>query len=135
MKIYSDDNKVVIFTSDENLIAIYSTVLLRLPEIVPRVEDAMDFLQFGKCNPEMAEKIKSQIAEINRDFKTLPARKAILNYMKPKKKGPWSEREIEEKSCSELFTDSNGNELLKQLINLLTYSSEHKTRIRTSMNE
>lgn len=120
----SDFKRCVDFGSYAIWHSLYSTVIGCLDQNHESILDAISFLQSGKCSAENAEKTAIQLNMIHDLLAALPPDSAIYDIDNPHIDAPWKNNISPiVTSCANLFTTSDGKDLLFELVSLLTYAS------------
>jgi hypothetical protein len=126
----SDNKRVVEIGTSDIWVSVISTIEVRLKLFKQRVPLAMKFLQSGKCDSTDALETARQINMIRDELSKVSPEKAIYDYKNPKKKAPW-EGKISPiiTSCANLYTTSDGKDLLYEVVSILVYADVKKVDV------
>lgn len=134
MVIASSDNKKHVDVGNYTIWhAVYSTVICRLNDSERLFPDAIDFLETGKCEPDMAQKTARQINLIRDHLALIPPEEAVYDNDHPHIDAPWKNRiSPVVTSCANLFTTADGKDLLFEIVSILVYASIAKISVETN---
>ena len=130
--ISSDDKRYVDVGSEEIWYSVLSTAEIRLAPMKNKINLALDFLSTGKCNAENAYETARQFNLIRDAFSQIDPSNAVYNKNNPSTKVPWSNNLSGiVTSCGNLYTTSDGKDLLYEVVCILTYAHYKKVDVLT----
>ena len=124
MTIYTADNeKSVLVGSSTILFSLYSTVKVLLKRYEKQIQSGESFLLSGNCKYKDAIDTARQINLIRDYLSRFSYDKAVWDYRDKTLPVPWKNNLSPViTSCSNLYTTSDGNDLLSELVSMLTYA-------------
>lgn len=104
--------------------SVYSTVCVRLGEILPEVPLGMEFLKTGYCEANAALEVARQINLLRDALSQVPPGLAVYDLDDPSKECPWAGKiSPVVTSCAHLFITDDGEDVLYELVKILIYAS------------
>lgn len=104
--------------------SVYSTVSVLLKNEIQKIHHAIEFLRTGKCGPDSALRTAREINLIRDMLSQFPPEEAIWDCDKLEKQAPWKENlSPVVTSCANLYTTSDGADLLYEIVSILCYAS------------
>lgn len=131
MRIKSSNSKrSVDVGSSEIWFSIYSTAEKRLGLFKKKIPKAMDFLRKPVCEPEDALETARQFNLLRDELSKYPPSKAVYDMNDTSKKAPW-EDDLSPvvTSCANLYTTADGQDLLFEIVSILTYAHYAKVSV------
>lgn len=124
MIIMSSDGKRSVDVGSEGIwYSVLSTAEIRLAPMKKDVRLALDFLNTGKCSAKNAHETARQFNLIRDAFSQIAPSNAVYNKDKPTMAAPWSNNLSGiVTSCGNLYTTSDGKDLLYEVVCILTYA-------------
>lgn len=131
MIIMSSDNKRYVDVGSENIwYSVLSTAEIRLASIKRKIPLALDFLNTGKCSAQNAYETARQFNLIRDAFSQIAPTNAVYNKEKPSMAAPWiNNLSGIVTSCGNLYTTSDGKDLLYEVVCMLTYAHYKKVDV------
>ena len=119
----SDDKRYVDVGSESIWYSILSTAEIRLAPMKKDICLALDFLKSGKCSAQNAHETARQINLIRDAFSQISPSNAVYNKDNPSLIAPWCSNLSDiVTSCGNLYTTSDGKDLLYEATCILTYA-------------
>lgn len=119
----SDDKRYVDVGSEGIWYSVLSTAEIRLAPMKKEIGLALEFLSTGKCNAQNAYETARQFNLIRDAFSRIAQSNAVYNKDKPSLSAPWSSNLSGiVTSCGNLYTTSDGKDLLYEVVCILTYA-------------
>lgn len=133
MVVVSYDNKRYIDVGSEDIWrSVLSTAEVRLFSMHQDIQLALDFLKTGNCTAINAYETARQVNLIRDAFSQLAPSDAIYNKDNPAMTAPWSDNLSGIiTSCGNLYTTSDGKDLLYEVVCVLTYAHYKNTDVLT----
>lgn len=131
MTIISSDGKRYVDVGNEGIwYSVLSTAEIRLASMKKEINLALDFLHTGKCDAPNAYETARQFNLIRDRFSRIAPSDAIYNKEKPSIAAPWSSNLSGiVTSCGNLYTTSDGKDLLYEVVCILTYAHYKKVDV------
>ncbi len=121
--ITKDLERVINIGSSDILFSLYSTVMINLKDSYHELPEALSFLQSGICNSNNALECARQINLIRDKLSQVNPNDAVYDMNDLSKEAPWKGRISPViTSCGNMFTTSDGKDLLYEMVCILTYS-------------
>lgn len=112
------------------LMSVYSTVVIKLESIHDEIPEALGFLKTGTCSCVDSLKCARQMNLIRDGLSQIKPQDAVYNLNDLSVKAPWSDKlSPVVTSCANMFTTTDGKDLLYEMVSLLTYSYYKKQAI------
>lgn len=128
----SDDKRYVDVGSEGIWYSVLSTAEIRLAPMKKDIRLALDFLNTGKCSAKNAHETARQFNLIRDAFSQIDPSNAVYNKDKPSMAAPWSSNLSGiVTSCGNLYTTSDGKDLLYEVVCILTYAHYQKVDVLT----
>ena len=128
----SDDKRYVDVGSEGIWYSVLSTAEIRLAPMKKDIRLALDFLNTGKCSAKNAHETARQFNLIRDAFSQIDPSNAVCNKDKPSMAAPWSNNLSGiVTSCGNLYTTSDGKDLLYEVVCILTYAHYKKVDVLT----
>lgn len=103
--------------------SVLSTADVRLASMKKHISLALNFLESGKCSANDAYETARQINLIRDAFSQIAPSNAVYDRDKPTLAAPWSKSLSGiVTSCGNLYTTSDGKDLLYEVVCILTYA-------------
>lgn len=133
MIIMSSDGKRYVDVGSEGIwYSVLSTAETRLAPMKKDIRLALDFLNTGKCSAKNAHETARQFNLIRDAFSQIDPLNAVYNKDKPSMAAPWSNNLSGiVTSCGNLYTTSDGKDLLYEVVCILTYAHYKKVDVLT----
>ncbi|MGO5168771.1 Imm70 family immunity protein [Bacillota bacterium LCP21S3_D9] len=131
MRIIAQDGKRIVDIGESDIwTCIYSTAVDSFGFGKRKISKALAFMECGECSHIDGYETARQFNLIRDEFAKISPEKAVYNLKDRKKKAPW-EGKISPvvTSCANLFTTSDGKDLLYEVVSILTYAQIAKTDI------
>lgn len=130
MNIRTKDEKRYISIDYETWFCLYSTVKGRIETQTDELNDAIDFLKDMKCQWNDGLKIARQINLIRDKLSLIEPDEAIYNIDDRTIQVPWKGNLSPViTSCANMFTTSDGKDLLYEIVSILCYSAYTKNDV------
>ena len=131
MNISSSDNKrSVNVGSSDILFALYSTIVVRLEKKQKNIAHAIAFLKSGKSDPKEALETAREFNIIRDALSQISPEELVFDMRDLSKKAPWINNiSPVVTSCGNLFTTSDGKDLLFEIVSIFTYAYYSGTTI------
>ena len=125
-----DSERVIDVGSTDILFSLYSTVMIKLKKSHSELSDAISFLKTGECKCDIALVCARQINLIRDKLSQINPNDAIYDMNDLSKEAPWKENMSKVvTSCGNMFTTSDGKDLLFEIVSILTYSYYHNVDV------
>ncbi len=129
--ITEDQEYIVDIGSSSIWHSLYSTVMVRLPKTKDKLPLAIKFLETATCEFKSAQETAKQIDLLRADLSQVPVEQHVYDKDNLKKRAPWDGRISNTvKSCANLYTTADGEDLIGEIIRILDYSSQNKINIK-----
>ena len=126
--ISADDKRYVDVGSEQIWFSVLYTAEVFLQDMMQEITFARDFLSHKKCSASIALETARQINLLRDAFSKIPPENVIYDRNQLSFPAPWSKNLSPViTSCGNLFTTSDGKDLLFELVCLLTYA--HYTEV------
>ena len=126
--ISADDKRYVDVGSEQIWFSVLYTAEVFLQDMMQEITFARDFLSHKKCSASIALETARQINLLRDAFSKIPPENVIYDRNQLSFPAPWSNNLSPViTSCGNLFTTSDGKDLLFELVCLLTYA--HYTEV------
>ncbi|MCC8105726.1 MAG: immunity 70 family protein [Clostridiales bacterium] len=131
MKIKTADMKRIIDVGENEIwYSVYSTAEKRVHQAKNKIPLAMSFLKTGQCEIKDALETARQFNFLRDEFSKFPPEKAVYDMRHPKKSAPWVNNiSPVVTSCANLYTTTDGKDLLFEVVSILTYAYYAKTTV------
>lgn len=128
----SDDKRYVDVGSEAIWYSVLSTAEIRLAPMKKDIRLALDFLNTGKCSAKNAHETARQFNLIRDAFSQIAPSSAVYNKENLTMAAPWSNNLSDiVTSCGNLYTTSDGKDLLYEVVCILTYAHYRKIDVLT----
>ncbi|WFF73431.1 Imm70 family immunity protein [Proteiniclasticum sp. QWL-01] len=124
--ISSDSQQIVDVGTNDILNALSSTIQVWLWPYISDIEEALEFIIYGTSDANKTIEIAKQFVFIRDKLSLLGPECAVYDISNPTKPGPWNgyiSKEVT--SCANLFTTSDGKNLLDEIIRLCHYADQN----------
>lgn len=119
----SNEKRFVDVGSESIWKSVLSTVEIRLNYMIKEIPFALKFLNTGTCNSKDAFETARQFNLIRDALSQIPPREAIYDKDNMSLQAPWIENLSGiVTSCGNLYTTSDGKDLLYEVVAILTYA-------------
>lgn len=131
MRIISKDGKRDVNIGGSDIwVSVYSTAADTFGLSKRRISKALEFMENGVCTGSDGYETARQFNLIRDAFSKIPPEKAIYDINDKKKKAPWDGKISSViTSCGNLYTTSDGKDLLYEVVSILCYGQIAKTDI------
>ncbi len=131
MRLFSKDGKRSVDLGRSDIWkAVYSTVVACLGKNRKKYLLAFEFFESGKCDGNRGYDVARQINLIRDDLSQYAPDKAVYDIDNPKMEAPWKGKLSPViTSCANLFTTSDGQDLLYEIVAILCYAQVAKTSV------
>ncbi len=131
--ITTDGKRYVDVGSKKYWDSLFSTIIINLEKTKNDIMLAVKFIETGACSFNESQETARQINLIRDRLSQFGPDKAVYDYHHPEMKCPW-EGNLSPivTSCGNLYTTSDGKDLLVELVTILTYSSVKKVNVEVS---
>lgn len=131
MRLISNDGKrSVDIGSGDIWKAVYSTVVSCVEKSTKHYTLALEFIKSGECKGSQGYEIAKQINYIRDELSKYSPDKAVYDIDTPGLEAPWKDNLSPViTSCANLFTTTDGHDLLFEIVSLLCYAQIAKTDI------
>lgn len=120
-------DRIINVGSADTLYSLYSTAKTLAGRHTWGVSLGLDFLKSGSCNARNCAKTAKQLSEINTMLAGHAPDDAIWDIERPNASAPWSGNLAPTvTSCADLYTTSEGELLLPELVSLLRFADSTK---------
>ena len=126
----SDEEKFVTVGSDDYWNSLRSTVNVRLKACQKDISHAVRFLHSGECSAEDALATARQFNIIRDELSRFEPDKIVYDEDDLQKEAPWKD-DISSvvTSCANFYTTADGNDLLFEIVKILTYAASNDTSV------
>ncbi|MBR4915353.1 MAG: hypothetical protein IKZ42_08755 [Clostridiales bacterium] len=125
-----DSERVIDIGSTDILFSLYSTIMIRLKKSHSELSEAISFFQTGECKCDNAIECARQINLIRDKLSQINPNDAIYDMNDLSKEAPWKGKMSRVvTSCGNMFTTSDGKDLLFEIVSILTYSYYHNVDV------
>lgn len=133
MIIMSSDNKRYIDVGSEGIwYSILSTAEVRLAPMKKSINLALDFLHTGKCSAKNTYETARQFNLLRDALAQITPSNAVYDKENPSVAAPWNGNLSGiVTSCGNLYTTSDGKDLLYEVVCVLTYAHYKKVDVLT----
>ena len=123
MRIMSQDgNRVFDIGSEDVWKTIYFTAVVAFRYKKRNINKALAFMETGKCVGEEGYETARQFNLIRDEFAKIPPEKVVYDVNNRARKAPWlNNLSPVITSCANMFTTSEGQDLLFEVVSILTY--------------
>lgn len=119
----TDDKRYVDVGSEGIWYSVLSTADVRLSSMKNHIRLALNFLESGKCSANNAYETARQVNLIRDAFSQIAPSCAVYDRDNPALAAPWSANLSGiVTSCGNLYTSSDGKDLLYEVVCVLTYA-------------
>ncbi len=130
MKIKTENSKRSVDIEQDIWFSVYSTAEKRLGLFKHKIPLAMAFLKDGKCDAKNALELARQFNLLRDELSKFDPKKAVYDMRDPDKKAPWDNNLSPiVTSCANLYTTSDGKDLLFEVVSILTYAYYAKVQV------
>ncbi len=124
-----DSAKTVDIGTQDFFFSLYSTIKVRLKRL-DDIETAIHFFDTGICSSYDALECARQINLIRDRLSQIPPEDAVYDLNDITKKAPWADNiSPTVTSCANLFTTTDGRDLLFEAVSILTYAHYKKVMV------
>lgn len=125
-----DAERIVNVGSAANLYSLYSTASTLMGHSARKAKLGLAFLESGSCGVKDCAKTAGQLGEISNELTKHAPTDAVWDMEHPNILAPWSGNVAPSiTSCADLYTTSEGEPLLPELIDLLRYAVSSKQSV------
>ena len=126
-----NSERIVEIGSNDILFSLYSTIMVRLQSDHSEIKEAVMFLQTGVCKSGDALECARQFNLIRDKLSQISPNDAIYDMNDLSKKAPW-EGQISPivTSCGNMYTTTDGKDLLYEVVCVLTYAHYCKVDVK-----
>lgn len=134
LTISSSDNELFVNVGSGDVwISLMSTVDIRLKNCKKDISYAVNFLHSGECSAEDALKTARQFNVIRDELSKFKPDQIVYDEDDLSKESPWKYNiSPVVTSCANFFTTADGNDLLYEIVNILTYAALNNTSVKLS---
>lgn len=126
----SDNNRVVNVGSSDIWNSIYSTVEIRFGLFKRRIPLALQFFKTGSCDSKDAMETARQFNLMRDELSRYTPEKAVYDSRDLRKKAPWANNISSViTSCANLYTTTDGQDLLYEVVSILCYAGINGTSV------
>lgn len=119
--------RIVNVGSAANLYSLYSTAATLMGRNARKVKLALAFLESGNCNAKDCAKTAKQLSAVNDELAKHAPTDVIWDMEHPNIQAPWEGNLAPSiTDCAELYTTSEGDLLMPELISLLQFATSTK---------
>lgn len=119
----SNEKRFVDVGSESIWKSVLSTAEIRLSYMVKEIPLALKFLHTGACHNKNAFETARQFNLLRDAFAQIPPNEAVYDKDNPALLAPWSDNLSGiVTSCGNLYTTSDGKDLLHEVVAILTYA-------------
>lgn len=130
MIIASDDDKRIVDIESGTLYSLFSTAEVRLGGLRRKVPLALKFLESGECESQYCGDAARQVNLIHDGLSNIAPEEAVFDIDDRKKEVPWKGNISGAiTSCANLYTTSDGKDLLFELVSVLVYADIKKQSV------
>lgn len=117
-----DDTKAVNVGTSDYLYSLYSTIVVRLSSNRREINDAIAFLNSGRCESTKCLDVARQFNLIRDLLSSVKPNDAVYDIDNPNTPAPWKDDLSPViTSCANLFITSDGKDLLYEIVCVLVY--------------
>lgn len=110
--------------------SLYSTIKVNLQQQIDTICLAVQFLETGKCDANLALETARQFNLIRDALSQFPPHRAVYDCDNPHQVVPWAEKISPViTSCANYYTTSDGRDLLFEIVRILCYASYAGTQV------
>lgn len=133
MIIMSSNGEMYVDVGSEGIwYSILSTAEIHLAPMKKSINLALDFLHTGKCSAKNAHETARQFNLIRDAFSQIAPSNAVYDKENPSAVAPWNDNLSGiVTSCGNLYTTSDGKDLLYEVVCVLTYAHYKKVDVLT----
>lgn len=118
-----DSERAIDVGSPDILFSLYSTVMIKLKESHSELPYAIAFFQTRECKGDNALECARQINMIRDMLSQINPNDAVYDMNDTSKEAPWKGKMSSVvTSCGNMYTTSDGKDLLYEIVSILTYS-------------
>lgn len=134
MILQSTDGSRALDVGNGDLInSIRSTVSTWIRPLLAQVPLAIDFLDSGQCQSDAAQETARQINLIRDALSQVPPDEAVFDQSDLTRQAPWvGNLSPVITSCANLYTTSDGQDLLFEIVSVLVYASVARVDVSTA---
>lgn len=123
-------DRIVNVGSASNLYSLYSTAVTLMGRRSRKVALGLEFLEHGTCVSKDCAKTLKQLSEINEVLSKHAPTDAVWDLEHPNLIAPWEGHLTPDTvSCVDLYTTSEGELLISELLSLLQYADSVKQSV------
>ncbi len=123
-------DRIVNVGSAGNLYSLYSTVVTLMGRQSRKVALGLEFLERGSCAIKDCAKTLKQLSEINETLEKHAPSEAVWDMKHPNILAPWDGHLSPNiSSCADLYTTSEGEPLIEELMSLLQFAVSTKQSV------
>ena len=112
------------------MLSLYSTIVTRTNYQHLDIDGAIDFLRSGKCSSAKALIVARQFNVIRDRLSEVKPEEVVLDYTDPSKRSPLlDDLSPVVTSCGNIFLTEDGEDLLFEIVSILTYSYYSKSDV------
>lgn len=110
--------------------SLHSTVLIRLADYKEKIPLVLKFFETGRCEGIEAQETARQFNLVRDALSRFSPEEAVYDYKSPQVPIPWlSSISPIVTSCANLYTTAEGQDLLFELVSIMTYASIKKVSV------
>lgn len=129
--ITKDSERVINVGTNDILFSLYSTVMVKLKNNYSELSDAISFFQTGKCKYDNALNCARQINLIRDKLSQISPDDSVYDMNDMSKEAPWKGKLSPIiTSCGNMFTTTDGKDLLYEMVCIMTYSYHSKVDVQ-----
>lgn len=126
----SDGKRFFDAGSAEDWKSLHSTVRVLLSDYKENIPLVFDFFEKGRCEGAVAQETARQFNLVRDALSKFAPKEAVYDYESPQDPIPWIDSISPiVTSCANLYTTAEGQDLLFELVSILTYASIKKVSV------
>jgi hypothetical protein len=123
-------DRIINVGSAANLYSLYSTAVTLMRHRARKVALGLAFLEHGSCPAKDCAKTLKQLSEINDALEKHAPSEAVWDIGHPNIMAPWDGHLSSDiASCADLYTTSEGELLIEELLSLLQFADSTKQSV------
>lgn len=128
--ITTDGSRYVDIGNSDIWTALYSTIVGNIKGLKRNgIKEAIEFIEVGSCKAKDGYKLARQFNLIRDCLASVSPTKCVFDINDKKKRCPWGKISPIVTSCANLFTTSDGGDLLFEIVSILTYAEIAKVDV------
>ena len=118
----ANESRIVSVGSSDYFFSLYSTIRIRLDSFKNQISMVLNFFDSGICHHKDCIETARQLNLVRDMLSSVAVKDLVYDMNDPKKKAPWEDNiSPVVTSCGNLFTTSDGKDMLYEIVSILTY--------------